>query len=137
MNKSNQVEYRNLLISTLQKSQDNYDKAVLTLSGGALGISFAFINNIIGKAYMIYPKLLYISWILWGSSVTFVLVSFYTSILSLNKSIKQVDSDKTYEEKLGGAYTYLTKFLNPLSGLMFLCGLLCFSIFVYLNMRAK
>ncbi|WP_134984071.1 hypothetical protein [Xanthomonas axonopodis] len=42
-------EYRQWLVVAEQKAQEDYDKTVLTLSGGALGISFAFVKDIVGQ----------------------------------------------------------------------------------------
>jgi hypothetical protein len=38
-------DYRSLLVQTWQKAQDDFDKAVLSLSGGALGVSFIFLKD--------------------------------------------------------------------------------------------
>jgi len=42
-------EYRTHLVAAEQKAQEDYDKTVISLSGGALGISFAFIVDCISK----------------------------------------------------------------------------------------
>ena len=41
-------QYRALLVQTWQKTQDDIDKAILSLSGGALGVSFVFLKDIVG-----------------------------------------------------------------------------------------
>jgi hypothetical protein len=43
-------QYRALLVQTWQKTQDDIDKAILSLSGGALGVSFVFLKDIVGPA---------------------------------------------------------------------------------------
>ena len=43
-------EYRNGLIAAEQKSQDDYDKTIISLSGGALAISVVFIKDIMGNS---------------------------------------------------------------------------------------
>lgn len=42
-------EYRQTLINLEQQMQSTYDKAVMTLSGGALGISLAFLKDVADK----------------------------------------------------------------------------------------
>ena len=128
-------KYRELLISTLQKSYDNYDKTVLTLSSGALGISFAFISNFVGTKQMLCPSFLFIAWISWSLSVTSVLFSLFFSIFSIKKAIKQVDLDKLYEELTGGWCTIVVHIFNFFSSISFLFGLFIFSLFVYYNLR--
>jgi len=41
----NLQEYRKHLVAAEQQVQADFDKTVLSLSGGALGISFAFVKN--------------------------------------------------------------------------------------------
>ena len=41
-------EYRAHLVSAAQKAQEDFDKTLLALSGGALGVSFAFVKDIVG-----------------------------------------------------------------------------------------
>jgi hypothetical protein len=38
-------EYRAQLVAVQRKSEEAFDKTVVTLSGGALGVSFAFVTN--------------------------------------------------------------------------------------------
>ena len=45
---SNMAAYRDVLIALETKSQTEYDRLVVALSGGALGISFAFVERFVG-----------------------------------------------------------------------------------------
>ena len=45
-------EYRKELIQTVQKLNENYDKLIITLSGGALGLSLAFIKDIVKNEHI-------------------------------------------------------------------------------------
>ena len=128
-------QYRNLLIGIHQKSQEDYDKAVLTLSGGALGISFAFVKDILGPQPITYTILLLGSWSCWGLGVTCALFSFYFSCLSLRKAIKQVDDETIQKQSPGGYYSLLTNILNILGGILFVFGVCFISVFIYLNLR--
>lgn len=133
--KENKEEYRNLLISTEQKSQEAYDKTILYLSGGALGISFVFMRDIIGENPIILKGCLFGSWICWSLSVTSVLASFYFSRLALRRAIKQLDQDKIQSEKPGGWLDCLTGILNFSGGALFLAGLVSIIIFASKNVR--
>src|SRR5262245_17256947 len=95
-------EYRRHLVSAEQKTQDDYDKTVLTLSGGALGISFAFVDKFIRQGPTIRPDLLVAAWTAWVASVGLVLVSFYVSGLALRKAINQTDEREIYSSRPGG-----------------------------------
>ena len=61
-------EYRRSLVALRQDAQVDYDKAILTLSGGALGISFAFFRDITGKLGTGHAGFLLAAWIFWHSA---------------------------------------------------------------------
>jgi MFS family permease len=137
MNDTEQViaEYRGLLTKTEQESQAEFDKTVLALSGGALGLSFAFLTDIVGPERMVHSGYLLWSWIFWGSSSAAVLLSFFTSQLAIRKAINQLDNKKIGMERPGGICDALTAGLN-LSGLVcFLLGLLMMIIFLNYNLK--
>jgi len=128
-------KYRSWLIETERKAQEDFDKTVISLSGGALGISFAFVKDIVGNKPLTNSRFLMGSWIAWGVSVTCVLASFYFSQQALRRAIKQVDQDEIYEQTPGGFLSKLTTVLNALSALLFLVGLVFIVIFVSNNLR--
>ena len=66
------ADYRGLLISTEQASQTDFDKGVLALSGGALGLSFAFTKDIVGTTHVVHIGFLLSAWIAWAASSTAV-----------------------------------------------------------------
>ena len=128
--------YRNHLILAEQKAQQDYDKAVLTLSGGAIAVSFAFVKDMLAGTTLKashMPGFLTASWLCWGLSVTCVLLSFFLSQRSLRSAIKQVDEKLIYMGKPGGAYSAATSVLNVLGGLLFIIGLICLGTFVTWN----
>jgi len=43
------LEYRKDLIKTVQKLNENYDKLIITLSGGAFGLSLVFVKDFVGS----------------------------------------------------------------------------------------
>jgi len=128
-------EYRNALIEIEGKAQEDFDKTVLSLSGGALGISFAFVNNIVGANPLHYSGCLFAAWIVWGISVTCVLASYYFSQQALRRAIKQVDTEKIYTQQAGGAFSTVTAILNAAGGVLFLAGVVLIVVFASFNLR--
>lgn len=128
------LEYRDLLIRSEQKAQEDFDKTILSLSSGALGISFAFLKDVVG-ADPINVRLLTIAWISWALSSTSILVSYYTSQQALRIAIKQVDLKKIREETPGGWQDKITGFLNWLGLILFVAGLFFMIWFVKLNLE--
>ena len=132
--------YRKLLVANEQKSQEDYDKTLISLSGGALGISFAFIENFLGNQQIINEGYLLAAWILWGFSLFSTLTSFYVSRQALRKAINQVDqaitqadTERIYSQTPGGFYSTLTAILNALGGIFFVSGVVSLVIFVARN----
>jgi len=128
-------EYRRHLIAADQKASESFDKTVLSMSSAALGISFAFINSVVGSGPYMKPGLLFISWTSWGLSITVLITSFFFSQLALRKTIKQVDNGTIHEEKAGGVYSTLTMICNISGGLLFIIGVLSLICFVYCNLE--
>ncbi|MCA9330431.1 hypothetical protein KC957_00125 [Candidatus Saccharibacteria bacterium] len=126
--------YREHLVTARQKAQEDFDKTVLSLSGGALAISFAFVKDFIGQDPIIAPLLLMLAWGLWGLSSLFVLVSFYMSHLSLDRAIQQIDKGQ-YQYRLGGIAARITDILNATGGFMFFFGVCSIAVFVFFNLR--
>ena len=133
MNKDDR-QYRAELVLAEGKAQDDYDKAVLSLSGGGLGISFAFVDKFIGDGPPILPILLYIAWISWGISVSAVLYSYFFSQQAFRNAIQQFDDNKIRDtEQPGGSCATATLWFNRLGGALFIIGVLFMALFVYNN----
>jgi hypothetical protein len=130
-------EYRSHLVTAYQKAIEDYDKAVMSLSGGALGVSFAFVKDFIGTGHVVNKFLLFSAWMCWGISVASVISSFFVSHLSLKRAIKQVDAGKAYEQTPGGRYARITAILNASGGSLFLIGVILIASFVWKNLGER
>ena len=58
-------QYREDVLATEQKSQAEYDRLVVALSGGALGVSFAFVERFIGDDPPRVLWTLMVAWVVW------------------------------------------------------------------------
>ncbi len=135
--KAQLVEYRKFLVDADQKSQGDFDKTVLSLSGGALGISFIFLKDVIGPNPINSPDLLFASWVSWGASTFVVLASYFFSHLALRKAIDQIDNGTIDDETPGGHYRRITAFLNALGAILFLVGVCTITLFASENLKSK
>lgn len=124
---ADKAERRRHLVLAEQQSVADYDKAILALAGGGLGVSIAFIRDIVGARADLPFGLLYWSWGVWAGSMASTLLSFYASRLALRKAIHQLDAG---ERETGGCAAAVTEYLNLVSGLAFLAGLVLIAIFV-------
>ena len=127
-------DYRKSLQTLEQQMQSQYDKAVMALSGGALGLSFSFLKEIVGKKGIVSGEYLLAAWVCWGASVTCTLASFYTSALALRHAVKQVDDDSISKAVEAGRFDLLTVVLNVTAGLLFVAGVIALVLFVHRNL---
>jgi hypothetical protein len=130
--------YRALLRQAEKEAQEHFDKTVLSLSGGALGVSFAFVKDIVGPATPSCSALLFVAWISWGLSATAVLGSFYTGHLALRRALYQIETEESgalYTMRPGGPAAVVTAVLNAVAGSLFLVGVLFMTGFVWANWR--
>jgi hypothetical protein len=125
-------EYRRSLVALQQDAQVDYDKAILTLSGGALGISFAFFRDITAKLTTTHAGFLLGAWICWALSLTAALAGFYTSVGAFQKIIQQIDKGREPDVNKANAPT---KLLNKVAGALFVPGVFCAILFLYQNLR--
>jgi len=127
-------DFRTTLDELERKSQESYDKAILTLSGGALGVTISFVKDVIGDHAAKDTPLMLISWCCWGLSLLCVLFSHYFSQLALRKTIQQLDAGTLAHETPGGWMDRVTSTLNAGSGLFFLVGTFFFVFFAHSNL---
>lgn len=126
-------DYRSTLVASRQESQSKYDRNLIALSSGALGITFAFINDVLGGLPQ-NTLWLMVAWTCWTLSLTLTLCSFLASQWSLTKAIQQVDSGEIqHVDRPGGIWRSATTALNLASGTIFIAGVVSILRFVYLH----
>lgn len=114
--------------------QGEYDKGVLTLSGGALGISLVFLKDVVGTKPILHGGYLLAAWIVWGLSIAFVLSSYFTSTKALRRAIADTDEKTIYITLAQSGWATATKILNALGGLCFFVGIILLVTFVSFNL---
>jgi len=128
-------DYRNLLVTADQKASEAYDKAVMSLAGGALGLSLTFVKNIVKSPNSESLWRLETSWGCLTMSLAFILVSMLFSQWALRKAIRQVDESSLQRARAGGIFAVLTATLNVLSGAALLGGIALLAWFSISNVK--
>lgn len=126
--------YRDLLQELSVKSQEQYDKTLITLSTGALGLSFAFIKDVVDIKGASDINFLTGAWICFTLSVLSVLLSFLSSKYALDQAIVAEDNN---EEVKANRMDLITTILNWLSAAFFIVGLIFIIVFVKINLGEK
>ena len=126
-------DYRQYLVETQQKISENYDKTIITLAGGALGTSLAFIKDIIGQDPVQAKYILSFSWIMLTASLASVASSLYYGTKAFGEAIKQVDGQNIYGSTVGGWTAKVTGVLHTAGLALLVIGLLALGLFVHIN----
>jgi hypothetical protein len=127
--------YRDWLVAADQKASEAYDKTVMTLSGGALGLSITFLKDIVGTAKRVFVHRLEASWFFLSLSLLLVLVSMLASQWALREAIRQVDGATLGKGTAGGWFSLLTAALNIGSGLCCVAGIVLLAWFSLANIN--
>ena len=130
-----ELGYRKKLLEWEQKIGESYDKTLITLSGGALGLTIAFVKDIVGKDAIECVFLLLVSWIAWTVSLTSLLATLYFAQFAYRRTIEQLDAGTIYNETPGGGYTGVIHFLNAAGGIGFIIGVIAIVRFAYINLN--
>ena len=80
-------------LKALQESEfqaiDQFDKTVLTLTGGAFGVSFAFLKDIVRPDVVTPQNFLVAAWVFWCVTLSVNLTSFYFSHLAMRRAQRE------------------------------------------------
>ena len=80
--------YRKDVVASISSSSDDFDKSVLTYASAGLGLSIAFVKDIVPLKSAILPQLLYASWIAFCVAIVFTTVSFLVSMKAHMRSLE-------------------------------------------------
>ncbi|MEZ5846000.1 MAG: hypothetical protein R3C70_04540 [Geminicoccaceae bacterium] len=130
------VEHRKKLQELAADQSRSLDKAVVTISSGALGVSVAFGDKILWNKNVIDSLFLAYSWSFFTASILFTSFSFWTSSMSIQRQIALFD--KFYQENLDveeteKLWSRFTKWLGVIAVLFMTLGIAFMGTFVFKN----
>ncbi len=128
-------QYLEALRASEFQAIDEFDKTILALTGGAFGVSFAFLKDIVAPGLIVNKGWLMTAWIAWCCALMANLTSFYFSHLAMRRAQREYRRGERDEAKLSGFFGTSVMWLNPSAGGLFIAGLICMSIFVTSNLR--
>jgi hypothetical protein len=126
--------YRQSLLAAEQAMQGEYDKGVLTLSAGALGISLVFLKDVVGTRPLVHSWCLLAAWIVWSLSIAFVLSSYFTITKALRRAVMDTDLKDIYVTLAQSCWATATKVVNAAGGICFFIGIVLLVTFVSFNL---
>lgn len=145
------LQQRKSLIDLEQSAAQSYDKWLLTLSGGALGLSMAFVKDIALPAGGQGAGYLLVAWIALALAIVAGLSAIYLSQSASEESRKILDDQFQSGAADGGQGVWSrvrekqgkckkaawVGHCNIASMLLFMVGILLLSVFATLNIDAK
>jgi len=126
-------EYRQWLVKADQQAATDFDKAIMTLSGGALGISIAFLKDVAPAPRPETKIYLIIAWGAFAVSLGAILLSYLMSMRAIRIVIKRVDDHALYERGETSFPSVLTWICNIMGALGFFLGVIFFVCFAIAN----
>ena len=135
------LEERKLLIDAEREGSRSFDKAILTLAAGALGLSITFVDKIAPLPQAATLWLLVTSWISFGFSIIITLSSFITSQWACVRQREILDTqwlNSTQGQKsIKNRWTRVTNALNVVSILSFVAGVIFLCLFAFVNLSKE
>lgn len=130
--------YRDDLVTGRRGAHQEYDRSVLSVAGAGLGLSIAFIKDIVPIAAASAVPILYLSWWLFAAAMVSVLVSFLTGQRAFDRQIRLADD--YYSGRDPAAYdapnrfAVATRILNLVSCVALVLAIVCTVSFASVNL---
>lgn len=122
--------YLDQLNKSYLESSSQFDKQILYFASGALGLSFAFIKDIVKLNEATNKGILVIAWSFFILVILLGIISHYTSLKAVNKKIQHFNlEDDGWSQKLNS----ITKWLNFSMIVILSLGLISLTIFIAIN----
>lgn len=131
--------YRHDLLTLQNEQITSYDKAILSLSGGALGITIAFADKFGGDVPIVTWALL-ASWGAFSTAIGFNVISYLFSSYDMEAEVEKVRSSIQAggtEFRSGNGWRSATQIVNVLALLAFIVGVGLFGYHAHTMMRSS
>jgi short subunit fatty acids transporter len=128
-------EYRKSLLLEKSKSDDDFEKYITLISSGGLGITIAYMNQIVPLKEAIVVWVLLLGWVLLTVTLFLNLYSHYKASKDKEDTIKDIDEDEDYDCLLKNI-DKRNKVINRLNFSSIIClglGLLSIILFTIIN----
>jgi len=128
------INYRNHLIKVMEGNTDRFEKQLSYISAGSLGVSMAFIKDIVGSLKTAHST----GWLLWGwvamgATLLINLISQAYANYCHSETIDDIDS-KRYNNPIASRRHRKIELLNYISIGLLTTGIGFLLYFVHLNL---
>jgi len=122
--------HREALVEQYRAIVEAYDKAILSLGGGALGVSFVFVRDL--RDELEHQYLLLASWLMLAGSIAVIVGSFMISQLLYRRMILAIDAGTA--DKYKGRFGRTGMMLSLAGGVALVIGVCTLGLFIWLNL---
>lgn len=130
MSEETDDKYLDKIYEAYFESAKQFDKHILFIASGALGISFSFIKDIVNLKDAVFNSILIISWVDLAIVILLSLLSHYISKQALNEKLKLFYYKKQPKaDKLNS----IVRYLNISMIIMLVLGIILLVTFVGIN----
>jgi len=113
----------------------SFDSAILGLSTAALGFSITLIEFMGDRAIVVIPALIS-SWVFFVFSIMLNVWSYFFSARAAERLIKSLDESyiqNKWGEEVRNFWDVFTRYVNLMTGLLFVAGTVSLLVFTYYN----
>jgi len=128
-------EERRLLIEGERIGSQQFDRAILNLSAGALALSITFLERVLQQPWQ-HTRVLAAAWVGFCTAIIFTLSSFLTSQSAHRKQLEILEGLLAGEESVlqRNSLAVWTQCLNIAAAVAFVTGTIVLLVFAYLNL---
>ncbi len=128
--KENTESWDDKIYEIRRSADEAFNKLIVYLSSGALVLTIGFVQNVIDLPTAKFNELLIGSWILFTSSLLVILISYLTTVKSMDLELDKQKGKSNKWDK----WDEITIFLNIASILTLVLGIILFIIFISINL---
>ena len=134
-------QHRDKVWEDIKSGTENFDKYMLTFSSGALGLSLAFVKDVVPLGKSVWVPWLISSWVVFVICILVTLLSFRISIRALEKTIPYLkeyyleSKADAFDKHLQSFWSKAVDWCTVLQITFFILGLIFTMMFVGANIR--
>jgi hypothetical protein len=130
------LKYRDVLRQEYQKNSEDFDKLILSLASGSLGISAGFLKQIVPNPRPETLPLLVAGWALMALSLIAIVLSYLWAIEARKDLIDQIDKAVETKKEPRWKVSGLASKLSTWSAAALILGIVLYLTFAVMNMFA-
>ncbi len=127
------LKERDSLIAMEVEGAKTYDKAILTFTSGAFGVSIAFLEKVVPKPFPNTLLWLGLSWLCFAASLIIIILSFLSSQRACRLQVRLTYETIMNNKTIKNYWSVATYFCNYASLVLLMMAFAFSGLFIYWN----